>query len=645
MLSSFSEFKFFNSFRVPVEKADNLRFLVEKDDDIGNSQYIDDAVLVDVSVTGLGFKTAERLSIGTPLTISLQFKRNHLDLIGRVVRAFSDGIDDEDIIYGIEIDTDKKVNKFLESYILSFSSERLKDCLTQSALRESYTKASDGFEIFSLLLSLFKDITKFGDKEGFVESMLEEVIRIMNAQRASIFLINPENNELEAIAALGMNKEELKFDYRLGVAGAVFTTGSALNIDTDNDKSFYNNAFDNKFDFETTSIICHPIHNREDKIIGVIEVINKRNQDRFTVEDEKTMKVLALVFSAVFHSFAPLSEKSMIRRFSSPFDRKFALIGNTAHIKSLRNSIVKLKDVATPLLIQGEKGSGKELYAKIIHSEGQRGLSEFNTVNCNYPDEEILQESIWGEEGAFAKCQAGTVYLKNIHALSYKLQEKLFETLSRGRAEESKLSIDVRLIVSTTVNLNILVDKGEFYEPLYDYISPAFIFIEPLRRRSDDLEMLAEYFLKFECKKHGLLVKNISPRLLKKINSYDWPGNIKEFKKAIERAVLYHPKAHIINDIQFDDPAAPLIDTTIKQGTFGSIPHVTNFKITLKDRVALVEREMIMDEIKRNAGNKSKAATEMGISREALRKKLLFSDKILENLSNNQNETDKKEAA
>ena len=129
----------------------------------------------------------------------------------------------------------QKLIDSLSNIFQAFSTDRLKDCLIQSALRERYTDASEGFEMFSLLLSLFKDITYFGDKDGFLETMLEEVVRILNAQRASIFLINPETNELEAACALGVDKNDLKFDYRLGIAGSVFTTGVALNIDTRND--------------------------------------------------------------------------------------------------------------------------------------------------------------------------------------------------------------------------------------------------------------------------------------------------------------------------------------------------------------------------------------------------------------------------
>ena len=167
-----------------------------------------------------------------------------------------------------------------------------------------------GSRCFLFFLSLFKDITFFGDKEGFLETMLEEVVRILNATRASIFLINADTNELEAVSALGVPKDQLKFDYRLGIAGSVFTTGVVPNIDTSRDSSRFNEFFDRQFNFETRSIICYPIQNREDKIVGVIEVINKRNQDCFIIEDEKTMKVTALVFSSVFHNFNPMSESS-----------------------------------------------------------------------------------------------------------------------------------------------------------------------------------------------------------------------------------------------------------------------------------------------------------------------------------------------
>ncbi|MBK25601.1 MAG: hypothetical protein CME70_16510 [Halobacteriovorax sp.] len=631
MLTSFSEFKFYQSFRIPVEKADNLRFLIQKENDLGKFEYIDDGSLEDISVTGLGFSTKERISVGQELSISLQFKKYHLDLTGRVVRAFTNSLEDSEIIYGVEIDEEKGLGKFLEHYVMSFSSDRLKDCLIDSALKERYTKASDGFEMFSLLLSLFKDINQFGDKDGFIDNMLEEVVRIMNAQRATIFLINPDTNELEAISALGVDKSVLKFDYRLGIAGSVFTTGVALNIDTINQSTRFNDNFDKKLEFETKCIICHPIHNREDKIIGVIEVINKRNQDRFTVDDEKTMKVLTLIFSSVFHKYDPISESSQIRRFSQPFDRKHALIGKTPQMASLRNSIIKMKDIDAPVLITGESGTGKSLYAQILHNEGQRGLKTYEYIDCNNKDMVSLGNELWGEEETeckLTKCQGGTLYLKNITKLPLEYQSKLASILHEGGLPGGKVTLDIRIISSCSDDIGQLVDNGQFDRSLYEYINKAHIHIEPLRRRADDVEHLVDYFLKIECKQQGLLLKNFAPKAMDQLKQYDWPGNVAELKKSVERAVLYNPKAHIITDLDLGSSASPLVDIGSKQRMFGDVPFVSDFNIPLKDRLALVEREMILAEIKRNNGNKSKAAKEMGISREALRKKLLISDEV-----------------
>lgn len=633
MLTSFSEFKFYQSFRIPVEEADDLRFLAELENDLGKFDYIEDAKLVDISVTGLGLRTHARISVGTEVRISLQFKKHHLDLSGTVVRAFSDSIEDDDIVYGVEIDDDSNIHRFLEHYILSFSSERLKECLIDSALKERYTKASDGFEMFSLLLSLFKDITHFGDKEGFIDNMLEEVIRIMNAQRASIFLINPDTNELEAINALGIDKEKLKFDYRLGIAGQVFTSGMALNIDTVHEQTRFNSDFDRKFDFSTKSIIAHPIVNRDDKIIGVIEVINKRNQDRFTVEDEKTMKVLALVFSSVFHRYNPMSETSLIRRFSTPFDRENAMIGKCAHVSQLRSTIIKLKDIDDPILIYGEHGAGKLLYANIIHQEGKRGLRQLSEVKCETQDFDLLDKQLFGpseDDCVFTSNPGGTVILHEVSKLGFDRQRKIMELFHAGGLQEGKVSIDVRIIATCSEDLGKLVDDGKFVKEFYELISKAYIYIEPLRRRTEDIELLVDYFLRRECKKQGFLLKSFSPKALEKMKNYDWPGNVAELKKAVERAVLYNPKAHVITEVAFDNNAAPLVDLSQKQRIFGDVPHVADFHIPLKDRVAMVEREMILAEIKRNNGNKSKAAKEMGISREALRKKLLQSEEVLE---------------
>lgn len=638
MFSSFSEFKFFQSFRIPVESKDDVRFLVEIEDEYGKFRYIENAQLIDVSLTGLGVTSVERISVGANLRMSLNFKRLRIDLEGSVVRSFGFGLEKDEMLYGVEVDDEdrKNLRRFIEQYVASFSPERARDCITDMALSERYKSATEGFEVFSLMLSLFKDITSFGNQESFIESMLMEVTRILNAQRGSIFLINPQTNELEAIAALGIDKNLLKFDYRKGIAGSVFTTGVSLNIDTKTDKIRFSKDMDKVTGFETKSILCSPISNREDKIIGVIEILNKRNEDRFTVEDEKTMKVLSLIFSSVFHNYNPISEKSLIRRFSTPYDREYAYIGRSSSTNEIRKAIVLLKDIDSPLLITGEVGTGKKLLARIIHNEGKRGLKGFEVIHCKGIDAKDLEHKIFGkdEEGqnTLEKCIGGTVVFHEIGHMSLHLQQKLFDVLKERRLPGSQLALDIRAIFTTSSDLVKMANEdGQFNPELYEFIISSHAHIEPLRKRLADIEDLVGYFLRKECRKQGLLLKEFTDEVKEVMRGYDWPGNVSELQKVVEKAVLYNPKAHIVNSLNAG--ATPIIDTT-KQAMTGldNIPHARNWHLPLKDRVALVEREMIMAEIKRNKGNKSKAAKEMGISREALRKKLLISDQVLDEI-------------
>ncbi len=640
MLASLSEFKFFQTYRLPVEQVDEIRCLIEIEDELGKRTYIDDASLVDISLCGFGFKSKERLSLQTDLVISLQFRKKQISLEGTIVRSFVEAkSEDHEIIYGVELEQEKGLKRFLEYFIQSLPIDRLRGCILDLALKERYDKADDGLEIFSLLISLFKDITMFGNKEDFVDNMMEDVIRIMNAQRATVFLINPETNELEASSALGVKRDSLKFDYRLGIAGSVFTTGVALNIDTKKDETRFNKEFDEKFAFETRSIICHPIHNREDKIIGVIEVINKRNQDRFSVEDEKTMKVLSLIFSSVYHDYNPISEKSIVRNFSTPFDRPFVFVGRSAHINSIRKSIVKLKDLDSPLLITGEKGTGKILLGNVIHHEGKRGLAPCEVVFCEESDEQRIRKMILSknpEDNILVKCQGGSVIFHEIGKLSRQLQEELNYVFEHKGLSGSSYSVDMRVIATTSQNLGEMYDNGKFSRGLYKFLTKSLLQLEPLRRRGlDDLNLLIDYFLKTECKKEGLLLKSFSEKAMKALLEYSWPGNVEELRHSIERAVLYNPKTHIISDIALKDEAAPLIDIYAERKLFQDIAYADDSKLPLKERMILIEREIILSEIKKVNGNKTKASSLMGISREALRKKLLAADEVLEKMGKN----------
>jgi Nif-specific regulatory protein len=349
------------------------------------------------------------------------------------------------------------------------------------------------------------------------------------------------------------------------------------------------------------------------------------------------MKVLALILSSVFHNYSPISEKSLIRRFSSPYEREFAWIGRSGQTSEIRKAVVRLKDIDSPLLVHGEVGVGKKLFSRILHNEGKRGLAPFVVIKCKGVDEETLSKEIFGSSDSKSKledCIGGTAVFEEISFMPIYMQIKLFQILNERRIPGSHISLDVRPIFTTSKNLKALIEEeGAFNTDLYSYMCSSELNIDPLRRRPSDVQDLLDYFLKKECRKQGLLLKEFSDVVKEQLMNYSWSGNVLELEKAVEKAVLYNPKGHVITDL--GSKSSPIIDVTKSSNTMlENIPHADDPSVPLKDRVALVERELIIAEIKRHKGNKSKAATAMGISREALRKKMLISDEIIETLKN-----------
>ena len=324
----------------------------------------EEASLLDISLTGVGFTSKIAFMLKEKVRIVLFFKKNRFEFEGKIVRAFGAGENESKTFYGVEVDQEdrKETKDLIKAYIKGFSLEKARECLGKIALADRNKSIKEGFEVFSLMISLFKDILSFGEKEDFIKSMLEEVSRIVNAQKAYIFLINPSSNELESWTE--KKNSTLKFDYRKGIAGRVFTSSISLNIDCEDKRNFISEEEKEIFQKDILSLMCFPITNREDKTIGVIQVINKRNQDRFTYDDEKTMKVLSLIFSSLFHKYNPTSEKSLVRRFSAPYDRDYAYVGNSKLTGDIRKKIVKIKDLDCPVLITGERGVWQKVNSK-----------------------------------------------------------------------------------------------------------------------------------------------------------------------------------------------------------------------------------------------------------------------------------------
>lgn len=636
MIRSFNEFRFFKSFRIPIESGDDVQFLVETDGD-GSSdrgEYVKDAKLLDISVAGLGFKTQKSMSIDDEITMSINYKKLRFDVSGRIVRVMSDPRQPENFICGVEItesEDREKMKRFLAQMINYFQPDRLKECLRDLALAEKYADMDEGFEALSLLISLFQDITMYSKKEGFIKNLLEESARIVNAQRAVIYLINSDKNELEAKECYGFDdKLKLHFDFRHGVMGQVFTTGLSINLDKSSDQLRF---LQKDYPATINAVTAYPLHNAQDKVIGVLQLENKRSNERFSIEDEKILKVFSLIFSSFYGEYNPLSEKSLVRRFSAPQARSVIFIGRSESTTELRKTITKLKDSNLPLVIMGERGVGKSLYAQILHVEGVRNDKDFEVVTCNGNTEQDLEHQLFGTKehvGCLARCQNGTLCVEEVTTMPMALQIKLLKFI-HAPANDKNAQMQVRFIFTSSKELSGAISEGKLHPELYQFMSQYVVMIKPLRDRKKDIVDLLDYYLLRECKNQGLLPKVVGEELKEKLLDYQWPGNVTELRNAIARLVMYNAKQHVITDVETE--LLPIVEQTLTPGINTSIPFVNDHKIELKDRVLMIEKELVMAEIKRCKGNKSRAAQEMGISREALRKKLMSFEEVYQRLT------------
>jgi transcriptional regulator with PAS, ATPase and Fis domain len=301
-------------------------------------------------------------------------------------------------------------------------------------------------------------------------------------------------------------------------------------------------------------------------------------------------------------------------------------------MEAVRSMVTRLaRSDATTVLIEGESGSGKEVVARAIHFESARADRPFLQVNCAALPEQLLESELFGHErgaftdahvqkrGIFETADGGAVMLDEIGDLPPGGQAKLLRLLEaktfRRVGGVTELHADVRVIAATNVNLQDRVAEGRFRSDLFFRLNVVRIAVPSLREHPDDVPALCAHFIaRFnqDMKRH---VQGVSPEALGLLRDYPWPGNIRELRNVIERAfILYmgmeqlRPE-HLTPEIRKVHPPRPRVEKGLSVGTSG---------VVLDD----VEKKLIVEAMERCAGNQSKAARLLGVSRDTLRYRL-----------------------
>lgn len=302
------------------------------------------------------------------------------------------------------------------------------------------------------------------------------------------------------------------------------------------------------------------------------------------------------------------------------------VVGATPEMRRVVDTIAAVRDSGSSVLICGETGTGKELIAKTLHYTSVRRTMPFVAVNCAAIPRELMESEFFGYEkgaftgavsprtGRFEEAMGGTLFLDEIGELELGLQAKLLRVLQEKEMERigsnRKIKVDFRLICSTNRDLKKEVEEGAFRRDLFYRINVVQITVPPLRERKSDIPLVITEFMNEFCLKEKKAPLKISDEVLRVFEGYGWPGNIRQLKNVIERAVVLAKR----DKITVKELPEELV-TTVKA------------KVEPKDRASqktlkALELQAIKDMLEECEGNKSKAAKLLGISRKAFYKKL-----------------------
>ncbi len=314
-------------------------------------------------------------------------------------------------------------------------------------------------------------------------------------------------------------------------------------------------------------------------------------------------------------------ELEMLKQKLSGEENHIRIIGNAPQMLKIFDAIEAVKDSASSVLIYGETGTGKELIAKALHYSSGRRDKPFTAVNCAAIPRELMESELFGfEKGAFTgavsrrigkieEASSGSLFFDEIGELELGLQAKLLRALQENEIERlgsnKKIKVYFRLISSTNRDLKKLVESHSFREDLFYRINVIQLNLPPLRERAADIPLLVAEFVKEFCIRERKAL-TISDEVMKILQAYHWPGNIRQLRNVIERAVVL-AKGRMIT-------IKELSEELLSQQEHSE----TLSKRTLKD----LETQAIKDALRECKGNKSKAAKALGISRKAFYKRL-----------------------
>jgi Nif-specific regulatory protein len=492
-------------------------------------------------------------------------------------------------------------------------------------------------EQLETLYEISKVFATHSDQREMLRNILGILENKMNMSHATIMLLTADGNELVLEAANDPQHLEKNAKYRLGegIIGRTLETKKAEVVPlVANEPRFKGRIYKrDKGKDGDFSFICVPISSGNETV-GTLSVDIPVQSEKTLLELKRMLSIVASVIANdVYQRRIALRERENLenenRRLRDELGGQYRpenIIGNSNAMKSVYLRIHQVASSDTTVIIRGDSGTGKEMAASAIHYNSARADKPFIKVNCAALSENLLESELFGHmKGAFTgaasnrigrieQAEGGTLFLDEIGDFSPAVQVKLLRVIQEKEYEmvgsnETKKA-NVRIICATNRDLEEAVREHSFRQDLYYRINVFPIFIPPLRERKDDILLLVNHFLEKYSKIMGRNIRRVSTPAINMLTAYHWPGNVRELENCIEHAMLLANNGVIHGH---DLPPTLQMPDMIGENT----PQTS-----MKATVMVVERDMIVDALKRSNGNICAAARELGITGRMVRYKI-----------------------
>ena len=463
----------------------------------------------------------------------------------------------------------------------------------------------------------------YSDPRTLLTRILESATRLTRGQASSLLLVNNESRKLYfeiALGSKGPEVEKCSLNMGEGIAGWVAMNNRSLVVnDVDQDPRFFGDI-GRKVGSRTQSILAVPMRIK-DRCVGVIEMLNKQDNERFDEDDRLWLEVFANQAALAIQnarSFQRVRDEITNLQDQITADRGYhTFIGSSAALRDKLELAKRVAQTDSSVLILGESGVGKELFAEQIHLHSRRASKPLVRVNCAALPEALLESELFGHvkgaftdatsdrRGRFEIADGGTIFLDEIGEVPLPIQAKMLRVIQQRTFEKvgasEPITVDVRIIAATNRDIEKAVEEGQFRKDLYYRLNVLPLHIPPLRQRPEDIPELAHFFLQRLRRETKKPVRAFTDEAMETLLSYSWPGNVRELENAVERAVV----------ISQDEVIGPSDLVLHSAGT--SEERYT--EKTLKDSINLFKKHFIENALRTHNWNQTVTARVLGIQR------------------------------